>query len=251
MPLTHVATGIVLAAGLGLRMRPLTDTTPKPLVKVAGRTLLDRALDRFADAGVERAVVNVHHLADQVIDHMQERDTPAIVISDETETLLETGGGIKKALDVLGPEPFFAANSDAILLNANTSALGRLMARWDDNAMDGLLLLHSTVEAYGYDGPGDFEADPLGRLKRRGEGMVSPYLFTGVQLLHPRLFDGAPDGPFSMNILYDRALAAKRLFGVIHDGDWFHVGDAEGLAQAEAYMADPYPGVRHRGDPVA
>lgn len=241
---------MVLAAGLGLRMRPLTETTPKPLIAVAGRTLLDRAIDRFADAGVETVVVNVHHLADQVVAHLAGREAPRIEISDETGQLLETGGGIGKALPLLGPDPFFAANSDAVVLNGNTPALNRLAEQWNDDAMDGLLLLHSTVEAYGYDGRGDFHADPSGRLTRRGELDVVPYLFTGVQLLHPRLFAGAPEGPFSMNRLYDQALDAGRLYGVVHDGDWFHVGDAAGLAQAEAYMADPYPGIRHRGDPV-
>lgn len=251
MPLNTVDTAMVLAAGLGTRMRPLTETMPKPLIKVAGRTLLDRALDRFEDAGVKRVVVNVHYLADQVVQHVAKRQAPAIEISDETEQLLETGGGIKKALPILGDAPFLAANSDAVILNANTAAMGRLMQRWDDEAMDALLLLHSTVEAYGYNGRGDFDADPSGKLDRRQENTVSPFLFTGVQLLHPRLFDGAPDGPFSMNVLYDKALEAGRLYGVVHDGDWFHVGDADGLAQAETYMADPYPGTRHRGDPMA
>jgi MurNAc alpha-1-phosphate uridylyltransferase len=246
-----IKTGMVLAAGLGLRMRPLTETTPKPLVPVAGRTLLDRALDRYADAGVETAVVNVHHLADQVEAHLTGRSDLAIRISDERVALLETGGGIRHALPLLGDQPFFVANSDAIVLNANTPALGRLTARWNDDEMDGLLLLHSTVEAYGYSGLGDFDADPLGRLERRAENRVAPFLFTGVQILHPRLFDGAPDGAFSLNVLYDKALAAGRLFGVVHDGEWFHVGDADGLAEAEAYMAVRYPGTRHRGDDIA
>ena len=248
MPLSHVKTGLVLAAGLGLRMRPLTETTPKPLIDVAGRTLLDRALDRFEDAGVETAVVNVHYLADQVTAHVAGRTAPRVVVSDETAELLETGGGVKKALPLLGPDPFLVSNSDAILLNANTPALGRLMERWEDDEMDALLLLHSTVEAYGYEGMGDFTADPVGRLARRPEQEVAPYLFTGTQILHPRLFDGAPDGKFSLNVLYDRALEAGRLYGVVHDGEWFHVGDAAGLAQAEAYMTERYPGIRHRGD---
>lgn len=246
--MTAVKSAMVLAAGLGLRMRPITETTPKPLITVAGRTLLDRTIDRFEDAGVETVAVNVHHLASQVIDHLKGRATPRIVISDETDRLLETGGGIKKALPLLGPDPFFAANSDAIILNGHTPALSRMADQWNGEAMDGLLLLHSTVEAYGYQGRGDFHADPQGRLTRRRENEVVPFLFTGVQLLHPRLFDGAPDGPFSMNVLYDRALDAGRLYGIVHDGDWFHVGDPDGLAQAESYMADPYPGVRHRGD---
>ena len=248
--LKRVKAGMVLAAGLGLRMRPLTETTPKPLIPVAGRTLLDRMIDRFQDAGVETVVVNVHHLADQVNEHLKNRAAPAIIISDERDSLLETGGGLKKALGLLGDQPFFAANADAILLNANTPALGRLMEQWDDEKMDGLLLLHSTVEAYGYTGAGDFNADATGKLVRRAELEIAPYLFTGVQLLHPRLFDGAPDGPFSLNVLYDKALENDRLFGVVHDGEWFHVGDPEGLADVEGYMSESYPGVRHRGDPV-
>ena len=245
--LTHA---MVLAAGLGTRMRPLTDDTPKPLMEVSGRSLLNRALDRLVDDGIANAVVNVHYLADQVEDHVKDRGDIQIAISDERETLLETGGGIAKALPLLGDGPFLVANSDALWLNANTSAIGRLAEQFDAEAMDGLLLLQSTVEAYGYDGVGDFDADALGRLERRQPSCVAPFLFSGIQILHPRLFDHAPQGAFSMNVLFDHALAHGRLFGVIHDGEWFHVGTPDGLAQAEAYMSERFAGVRHRGDRV-
>lgn len=246
--LTHA---MVLAAGLGKRMRPLTDATPKPLLPVAGRSLLMRALDRVVEAGIENAVVNTHYLADQVDAHLEGRDDLAITLSDERGALLETGGGVAKALGALGDGPFLVANSDALWLNANTSAIGRLAERWDDGEMDALLLLQSTVEAYGYDGMGDFDADAVGLLERRQPGCITPYLFAGVQILHPRLFADAPEGAFSLNVLFDRALAAGRLYGVVHDGEWFHVGTPEGLAQAEAYMAESFPGIRHRGSTVA
>jgi MurNAc alpha-1-phosphate uridylyltransferase len=236
---------MVLAAGKGVRMRPITDRLPKPLIKVDDRTMLDHALDRLEEAGVERAVVNVHHLGHLIEQHLRFREKPAIVISRETE-LLETGGGIRKALPYLGPEPFFAANGDVVWLDGYENALHRLAKAWDGDKMDALLLVHSTVEAYGYDGVGDFLMDTAGRLARRPEGEVSPYVYAGVQILHPRLFDGAPEGAFSLNRLYDKALDAGRLFGVHHDGEWFHIGTPDGLAEAEAFMRDRYPGRERR-----
>jgi MurNAc alpha-1-phosphate uridylyltransferase len=236
---------MALAAGLGLRMRPLTETMPKPLIEVGGRALLDWGLDHLVRAGVADVVVNLHHLAPQVEAHLADRKAPAIHFSHESE-LLETGGGIAGALDLLGPDPFYVTNSDVIWLDGPEPALGRLAERWDDGAMDGLLLLHSTVEAYGYDGRGDFFVDPLGLLTRRPERDVAPFLFTGAQILHPRLFAHAPEGAFSLNLLYDRALAGGRLFGVVHDGEWFHVGSPDGLARARTYMAERHPGNRHR-----
>lgn len=238
-------TGMVLAAGKGLRMRPITDRLPKPLIKVGDRTMLDHAIDRLDEAGVEKAVVNVHHLGHLIEQHLRFRAKPAIVISREEE-LLETGGGIRKALPLLGPEPFFAANGDVLWLDGYENALTRLAAAWDDERMDGLLLIHSTVEAYGYDGVGDFLLDTDGRLSRRPEGEVSPYVFTGVQILHPRLFAGAPEGPFSLNRLYDKAIDRGRLHGVLHDGEWFHIGTPDGLAEAEAYLGDRFPGRERR-----
>ena len=224
---------MVLAAGLGTRMRPVTDTLPKPLIEVNGRALIDHALDRLQAAGVTDAVVNTHHLADQVEAHLKDRTSPAIKLSPEKK-LLETGGGIANALALLGDGPFFTVNADTFWLNGPLNALGRLADTWDDANMDGLLLLHSTVEAYGYTGLGDFRAAGDGLLERRLEAEVSPWLFTGIQILHPRLFAAAPAGAFPLVRLFDAAEAAGRLFGVVHDGDWFHVGTEEGLAAADS-----------------
>lgn len=237
--------GMVLAAGLGERMRPLTNTTPKPMLKVAGQPLVDHALDRMEDAGVEQAVVNTFYLAEILENHLAHRPSPYITISREEERL-ETGGGIRKALPHLGNAPFYVANGDAFWLNGPTDALGRMAEQWNDSAMDALLLLHSTVDAYGYGGRGDFLVEPDGQLSRRPEQEVCPYLFTGIQILHPRLFEQAPDGVFSLNILYDRAIENGRLFGVVHDGEWFHIGTPAGLAEAETYMKHRYAGVQHR-----
>ncbi len=241
----HPKKAMVLAAGLGLRLRPITEKRPKPLVEIAGRSLLDRALDRLDDAGVELAVVNVHYLGDMIEAHLKDRPSPKTIVSKE-ESLLETGGGVLKALPVLGEEPFYVVNGDALWLNGREDTLRRMAGMWDDTAMDGLLLLHSTVEAYGYEGLGDFLLDPVGRLSRRPEAEVSPYLFTGIQLLHPRLFEGVTEGFFSLNLMYDRAIARGRLFGIVHDGEWFHVGTPEHLSTAEEYMSVNYPGVKRR-----
>ena len=237
---------MVLAAGLGLRLRPITNKTPKPLVKVAGHTLLDHTLDRLVAAGVERAVVNIHHLADQVEQHLDNRKDLEIIISSETDEVLETGGGVKNALQHLGDEPFYVSNADVLWLNGPTPALGRMAERWNADEMDVLLMLHSTVEAYGYTGNGDFSAEPDGKLGRKLEREVTPYLFTGVQILHPRNFEDTPDGVFSLNVIYDKANESGRLFGVIHDGEWFHIGTPDGLNQAEIYMGQRYSGMRHR-----
>jgi MurNAc alpha-1-phosphate uridylyltransferase len=230
---------MVLAAGLGLRMRPITETLPKPLIEVGGRTLLDRALDRLEEAGVDKVTVNLHHLGSLIEAHLAPRSKPAIEFSHEAE-LLETGGGVAKALPRLGDGPFWVANADVLWLDGPQPALERLAEAWDDARMDGLLLLHATVDAYGYRGRGDFLADPLGRLVRRPECEVAPFLFTGVQILHPRLFADAPAGPFSLNRLYDQAIEAGRLYGVVHDGEWFHVGTPDGLAEAETYLSLRY-----------
>ena len=236
---------MVLAAGLGTRMKPVTDTLPKPLIQVDGRTLIDLALDRLKAAGVKEAVVNTHHLADQVESHLGKRKKPKIRISNEKD-LLDTGGGVAKALPLLGDKPFFVVNADVFWLNGPYDALGRLADSWDEDAMDGLLLLHSTVEAYGYTGLGDFSAGGDGLLTRRLETDVTPWLYTGIQILHPRLFSKAPEGAFSLNLLFDRAIEAERLYGAVHDGEWFHVGTPEGLEVAENYMHLRYAGTRHR-----
>ena len=237
---------MVLAAGLGLRLRPITEQIPKPLVQVAGRTLLDHNLDRLAAGGITRAVVNTHYLSDQIESHLKNRRDLEIILSPEIEERLDTGGGIYHAIDHLGPAPFYSTNTDVIWLDGPTPALRRLATAWDDDRMDGLLLLHSTVESYGYTGDGDFLIDPNGVLTRRPEREVSPYLFTGTQLLHPRLFKDVPAGAFSLNLLYDRAMAEGRLYGLIHDGDWFHIGTPDGLHEAETYMRQRFPGMRHR-----
>ncbi len=238
---------MVLAAGRGVRMRPLTDTLPKPLIEVGGRALVDRVIDRLEDAGVEAVAVNLHHLGHLIEDHLGRRASGRAKISFSPEdTLLDTGGGVARALPLLGEEPFFVANADVIWLNGCDDALGRLSGAWDDRLMDGLLLVHSTVEAYGYEGAGDFMVDPEGLLARRPEGEISPFLFTGVQILHPRLFDGAPEAPFSLNLLYDKALGRDRLYGVVHDGEWFHLGTPRGLEEAETYMKERHAGIRRR-----
>ncbi len=236
---------MVLAAGLGKRLRPVTDTLPKPLIAVGGHSLLDWSIAHLADAGIETVVLNLHHLGPMIEAHLADQTDPAILYSHE-ESLLDTGGGITKALPMLGDDSFFAANGDSLWLNGPHSALERMIETWDDARMDGLLMLHSTVEAYGYTGPGDFCVEPGGELTRRPENDVSPYAYTGVQILHPRLFEGATAEPFSLNRLYDKAIAENRLFGMVHDGEWFHVGTPEGLAEAEAYMRVRYAGIRHR-----
>lgn len=236
---------MVLAAGLGTRMGHLSDEKPKPLFDVHGRTLIDRAIDRLDDIGVETVVVNLHHKGDMIRSHLEGRDTPAITFSDEP-TILDTGGGVKNALSHFGDDPFFVVNGDALWLNGGENALERLSCAWDDGAMDALLLVHSTVEAYGYRGNGDFFVDPVGGVTRREERNVVPYVFTGIQVLHPRLFKDTPDGAFSLNLLYDRAIEAGRLHAIIHDGEWFHINTPDGLEAARTYMQTRYSGTRHR-----
>ncbi|MBC8157968.1 MAG: nucleotidyltransferase family protein [Alphaproteobacteria bacterium] len=236
---------MVLAAGFGTRMRPLTEMLPKPLIEVGGRAMIDRTIDRLEDDGVETVVVNLHHLGHLIEQHLRKRKTPEIVFSQE-DKILETGGGVKNALELLGDDPFLVVNSDIMWLNGPTSSLQDLTGVWNDDLMDGLLLLHPTVEAYGYTGMGDFCIDPVGVLSWRPERELAPYLFTGVQILHPRFFDGAPDGPFSLTQLYDRAIENGRLHGMIHEGEWFHIGSPDGLAQAENYMRERYAGIRRR-----
>tara|TARA_B100000315_G_C14409868_1_gene510492 strand:+ start:139 stop:879 length:741 start_codon:yes stop_codon:yes gene_type:complete len=235
-------TAMILAAGLGLRMRPITEKTPKPLIKIAGRTLLDHCLDRLLAAGVEKAVVNTHYLADQVERHLRKYRDLEIIISDETDELLETGGGIANALGHLGGDPFYVANADVLYLDGPGMALHRLADAWRDETMDAMLMLQSTVEAYGYVGRGDFLIDTLGNLQRRPEREVSPYLYTGIQIIHPRLFDNPPARKFSLNVLYDRAIETGRLAGIVHDGEWFHIGTPDGLNQAENYLNQKFAG---------
>ncbi len=228
---------MVLAAGLGTRMAPLTDVTPKPLIKVAGKALIDHALDRFADAGIAEAVVNVHYLADQVERHVAKRDAPRITLSDERDALLETGGGLKKARRFFGDAPIYCTNTDAILIDAGElESCALLQQTWNDSEMDALLLLAPIDRASGYDGAGDFSRGEDGRIAFRA-GPSAPHVFTGLQLISPRLIDAGPDGAFSTKLLWDLAASKGRLFGAVHTGDWLHVGDPGGLAVAEKRLA--------------
>ena len=229
---------MVLAAGLGKRMRPLTDTLPKPLVPVAGKALIDHVLDKLADAGVTQAVVNVHHSADQIEAHVKGRARPRIVISDERGELLDTGGGIVKALPHLGAAPFFHMNSDTVWIEGVTPNLSRLAAQFDAARMDILLLLASTATSIGYDGRGDFNMAPDGRLSRRPERQVAPFVYAGAAILNPAIFADAPAGAFSLNRLFDRAADAGRLHGLRLDGTWMHVGTPEAIKAAEAAILE-------------
>jgi MurNAc alpha-1-phosphate uridylyltransferase len=230
-------TAMVLAAGHGKRMRPISATTPKPLVKVAGRALIDHCLDGLAEAGIETAVVNVHYIADLVEAHLARRTRPRIVVSDERDLVLETGGGVAKALPLLGAGPFLVRNADSFWLEGVRGNLHWLATAWDEARMDGLLLLAPTVRAIGYVGPGDFLLDANGRLARRPERLVAPFVYAGAAILHPRLFADAPDGSFSLNLLFDRAIEAERLYGVRLDGLWINVETPRSVAVAEGAIA--------------
>ena len=233
-PIVMPRTAMVLAAGLGERMRPLTEKLPKPLVAVAGKPLIDHVLDRLAAQGVERAVVNVHYLADLIEKHVASRKVPQIVISDERAKLLDTGGGVVKALPKLGTEPFFHINSDTIWIDGVRPNLERLAETFDAETMDALLLLAATSDSIGYAGRGDFTMATDGRLKRRPERELAPFVYAGAALLRPELFKDAPDGAFSLTALFDRAAAAGRLHGLRLEGVWMHVGTPGAIAEAEA-----------------
>jgi N-acetyl-alpha-D-muramate 1-phosphate uridylyltransferase len=226
---------MVLAAGMGVRMRPMTDRVPKALIAIGGRSLLDRAIDALEMHGVEQVVVNAHHLAPLIERHLAQRSSPPVRVCIEAE-LLETGGGVVNALPLLGSEPFFVINGDVLWRDGSEPALTRLAAAWDDRRMDGLLLLHSVDTALGYTGQGDFVLAEDGRLARRQPGRRAPFLFAGIQILHSRLFEGAPAGAFSLNLLYDRTIAAGRLFGVVHRGAWCHVGTPADIQTAETFL---------------
>ena len=228
---------MVLAAGLGKRMRPLTATRPKPLVRVAGKALLDHALDKVADAGIPRAVVNVHYMPDLIEAHLHGRKYPAITISDEREQLLETGGGLVHAAAEL-PDPFFCLNSDNLWLDGPTNAFADLSHAWDPEKMDALLLVVAHKGARNFRGKGDFHMDKQGTLRRRAAGRIAPFVFTGIQLASKRLLRDAPEGPFSTNLLWDRAIEEGRLFGVAFTGLWFEVGTPEAIAPTEAALRD-------------
>jgi N-acetyl-alpha-D-muramate 1-phosphate uridylyltransferase len=228
-------TAMVLAAGFGRRLRPLTDGLPKPLVEVAGQPLIAHAIDRLALAGIERVVVNLHYKGAMIEAALFDRTQPRIEFSREPE-LLETGGGVKRALAFLG-ETFFVLNGDVFWLDGVISALGRLADYFDPKRMDALLLMQRTVTAIGYEGNGDYFLDALGIPRRRGEREIAPYIFAGIQILHRQLFDGVDDAVFSLKRLYDRAEDAGRLAALIHDGEWFHVGTPDGLEATRARLA--------------
>ncbi len=234
-----ITRAFILAAGLGTRMRPITATLPKPLVEVAGKRLIDHALDRAAEAGLTQAVVNIHWIADKIEDHLARRPGPlSVAISDERDALLETGGGVKKALGALGAQPFVVFNSDSFWIEGHEPNLARLIAAWDEAAMDILLLVAPTQTSLGYEGAGDFFLETNGSLRRRGAQKAAPFIYAGVAILKPELFAETPEGAFSLNLLFDRAIARNRLFGLVLDGQWLHVGTPEAIAAAEARVKE-------------
>lgn len=229
----------VLAAGKGERMRPLTNTLPKPLVPLDGKPLIDHVLDRLAAADIKRAVVNVHYLADKIEKHLAHRSAPKIIISDERDKLLDTGGGALRALPKLGDNPFVIHNSDSVWIEGLGSNLDRLLSGFDANLMDSLMLVAPLASSIGYDGLGDFQMDATGRLTRQTGPRLAPFVFAGVSIAHPRLFENAPSGPFSLNKLWDRAIDKGRLYGLRLEGIWMHVGTPDALAEAEAALSAP------------
>lgn len=228
-------TAMVLSAGLGKRMRPLTATQPKPMVRIGGKPLIDHVLDHLLAAGITKAVVNVHYLADSLEAHLAERKNPAITLSDEREQLLETGGGMAKALPLL-PDPFFAINSDNLWLDGPFDIFRELSESWDAEEMDALLLLVPHSGAFNYRGKGDFGMDPRGRIARRRSGRIAPFIYSGIQLVSHRLMRDAPEGPFSTNILWTRAIEEGRLFGHQFSGEWFEVGEPSAIGPTEAAL---------------
>jgi MurNAc alpha-1-phosphate uridylyltransferase len=231
-----IDTAMILGAGLGTRMRPLTDLVPKPLVRLNGKALIDHALDRLEAAGITRVVVNVHYLADKLEAHLKGRTSPQIVISDERGKLLDTGGGVVHALPLLGDKPFIIHNADTAWIEGIGGSLSRMIAAWDGERMDSLMLLALSSSSVGYDGHGDFNMDSAGVLTRRTERRETPFVFAGVSIAHPRMFADAPKGAFSLNKVWDRAIADKRLYGTRLDGIWMHVGTPEALAEAEVRL---------------
>jgi MurNAc alpha-1-phosphate uridylyltransferase len=229
---------MVLAAGLGTRMRPFNGQAPKPLVRVGGKALIDHVLDRLAATGVERVVVNVHYLADQIEAHLQSRQRPHVVISDERHELLGTGGGVVKALRELGDAPFFHVNSDTIWIDGVKPNLRLLAAAFEPDRMDALLLLAPTATSIGYAGRGDFAMTADGRLNRRGERDVVPFVYAGAAIFAPALFRGAPAGAFPLTAMFDRSAEAQRLYGLRLEGVWMHVGTPEAVAAAEAAIVE-------------
>lgn len=232
----NITHALVLAAGFGQRMRPLTESLPKPLIRLGGKPLIDHVLDRLSDAGVAQAVVNVHYLPDLIEAHLCGRATPQITISDERDALLDTGGAVKKALGVLGENPFFVHNSDSVWIEMSGSTLARMIEAWNGDAMDSLLLMARTHDTLGYSGRGDFHIGTDGHIRRRTGDETAPFVFAGVSINRPALFEDAPEGAFSMNRVWDQALGRGRLAAIVHDGLWMHVGTPDALAEAEGRL---------------
>lgn len=229
-------TAMVLCAGRGTRLAPLTDTVPKPLVPVCGVPILDRTLEHLVRAGVKRVVLNTHYLGERIADHLKDRSDLDITVIHEAE-VLETGGGVKNALPHLGSEPFFVINGDSVWLDGMRNALHRFADTWDAEKMDIQLLLYPFARVLGWHGYGDYMMDETGRLTRREEGLIAPYAYMGVSIVHPRIYEDAPDGAFSQLALYDRAEEQGRLYGALHDGLWYHISTPEDLEQANHRFA--------------
>jgi MurNAc alpha-1-phosphate uridylyltransferase len=234
----QIKRAMVMAAGKGTRMRPLTDTMPKPLVPFMGRPLIDHVLNRLDEAGIEEVIVNTHHFADMLEAHLAPRRHPRIILSDERAQLLDTGGGTRHALPLLGDEPIITFNSDSVWTEQGGNALRTLMDAFDPVRMDALLMLAEVKRTIGFVGRGDFDMDEAGRLIRRKPDSTAPFMFAGVQIIKPALFADGPDGPFSTNLIWDRLLAQGRLYGHCMQGTWMHVGTPEDLHRAEAFVHD-------------
>ncbi len=236
--MTKVKTAMVMAAGLGTRMRPLTNDKPKPLVKVAGKAMIDHCFDKLAEVGVEKVIVNVHYFPDMLEEHLRSSDYPfEFRISDERDQLMETGGGLVRAQPLIDEDIFFCVNSDNLWRDAGGNSLQRLAGGWDDTQMDALLLLVPHSGARNYRGAGDFLLDEKGRIARKEPGGQAPYIYTGIQLISKRLMRDAPDGPFSTMKLWERAIAEQRLSGMVHEGEWYEVGSPDAIAPTEAALA--------------
>ncbi|WP_323800903.1 nucleotidyltransferase family protein [Parasphingorhabdus sp.] len=237
--MTNVKTAMIMAAGLGKRMRPLTENRPKPLVEVAGKAMIDHCFEKLVEAGIGKAVVNVHYLADMMEAHLAALPYPiAIRVSDEREQLLETGGGLVQAEPLIAEDVFFCINSDNLWTDGPTNSLQKLAEAWDEDRMDALLLLAPRITAHNYQGKGDFHLDEDKRISRKRPDQPAPLIYSGIQLLSKRLLRDAPAGPFSTNILWERAIGEGRLFGAIHQGEWFEVGSPQAIAPTEAALAD-------------
>lgn len=232
-PATVPKSAMVLAAGLGLRMRPLTETLPKPLVRVAGKPLITYILESLSRVGIPRVIVNTHHLPEKMRDFANTWSTPPLILSDESDALLDSGGGVKKALPLLGHEPFFVLNADSFWIDGPRANLHRMAEAWQPETMDCLLLVASGGQVTGYSGRGDFLMDSEARLTRRPERHVAPFVYAGVGIMAPSLFSDTPDGAFSLNLLFDRAIKRNRLYGLRLDGEWLHVGTPDAIAAAE------------------